>query len=49
MPRATTLEGSYAINSKVKLGGTLFLKARDMDFGNNEDYRRLMLDVVVKY
>jgi hypothetical protein len=47
--RGRKLEASYTINSKVKLGGTLFLKARDMDFGNNEDYRRLMLDVVVKY
>ncbi|NCF34024.1 MAG: hypothetical protein GWP50_10705 [Proteobacteria bacterium] len=43
------LEASYAINSKVKLGGTLFLNARDMDFGDNEDYRRLMLDVAEKY
>lgn len=43
------LEASYAINSKVKFGGTLFLKATDMDFGDKEDYRRLMLDAVIKY
>lgn len=43
------LSASYAISKKVKVGGTLFLNDRNMDFGTEQDYRRLMLDFSVKY
>ncbi|NCF45549.1 MAG: hypothetical protein GWP70_12130 [Proteobacteria bacterium] len=43
------LSASYSLNKKVKLGATLFLNDRDRDLGNDEDYQRLMLDLVVKY
>lgn len=43
------LSASYSLNKKVKLGATLFLNDRDRDFGDDDDYQRLMLDLVIKY
>lgn len=43
------LSTSYAFNKKVKVGGTLFLNDRNMDFGTEQDYTRFMLDLSVKY
>ena len=43
------LSASYSLNEKVKLGATLFLNDRDRDFGDDDDYQRLMLDFVIKY
>lgn len=43
------LSTSYAFNKKVKVGGTLFLNDRNMDFGIEQDYTRFMLDLSVKY
>jgi hypothetical protein len=40
---------SYAISKKIKLGGTVFLNDRNVDFGNEQDYQRFMLDLSVKY
>ena len=40
---------SYAFNKKVKVGGTLFLNDRNVDFGTEQDYTRFMLDLSVKY
>lgn len=43
------LAASYSFNKKVKVGGTLFLNERNVDFGNEEDYTRFMLDLMIKY
>lgn len=43
------LSASYAISKKIKVGGTLFLNDRNVDFGTEQDYQRLMLDLSVKY
>ena len=43
------LSASYAISKKVKLGGTLFLNDRNVDFGTEQEYRRFMLDLAIKY
>jgi hypothetical protein len=43
------LQAAYAFSKKVSVGGTLFLNDRGTDFGNDDDYRRFMLDLVVKY
>lgn len=43
------LAASYSFNNKVKVGGTLFLNERNLDFGNEEDYTRFMLDLMIKY
>ena len=43
------LSASYSLNKKVKLGATLFLNDRDRDFGDDDDFQRLMLDLVIKY
>jgi len=43
------LSTSYAFNKKVKIGGTLFLNDRNVDFGTEQDYTRFMLDLSVKY
>ena len=43
------LSTGYAFNKKVKVGGTLFLNDRNVDFGTEQDYTRFMLDLSVKY
>ena len=43
------LSAGYSLTSKISLKGTLFLNERNMDVGNEEDFRRLMLDVSFKY
>ena len=43
------LSASYSLSKKVKLGATLFLNDRDRDLGDDDDYQRLMLDLVIKY
>ena len=43
------LKAGYALTSKVSLNGTLFLNERGVDFGDGDDYRRLQLDISIKY
>ncbi|NKB97900.1 MAG: hypothetical protein GKR90_05300 [Pseudomonadales bacterium] len=43
------LRSSYALSQNVNLSGTLFLNDRNIDFGNEEQYKRLMLDISFKY
>lgn len=43
------LQAGYALTERVDLSGTLFLNKRNIDFGNEEDYKRLQLDVSFKY
>lgn len=43
------LEASFALSKKVKLVSTLFLNDRNVDFGVEQEFRRFMFDVVVKY
>jgi hypothetical protein len=43
------LQTSYALSKGISLKGTLFLNDRNVDFGSEEDFKRLMLDVSFKY
>ena len=43
------LRTSYAVNKQISLNGTLFLNDRNIDFGNEEEFKRLMLDISFKY
>ena len=43
------LQTSYALTKKIGLKGTLFLNDRMVDFGTEEDFKRLMLDISFKY
>ncbi len=43
------LSASYPLASKISLKGTLFLNDRNMDFGTEESFKRLMLDISFKY
>lgn len=43
------LRSSYALGRNVSLSGTLFLNDRNIDFGNEEEFKRLMLDISFKY
>lgn len=43
------LTAGYAISKVISLRGTLFLNKRNVDFGSEEDFKRLMLDISVKY
>ena len=43
------ISADYALSKRVGLRGTLFLNDRNIDFGNEEDFTRLMLDINFKY
>ena len=43
------LQASYTLSNSIGLQGTLFLNDRNMDFGTEQDFKRLMLDVSFKY
>ena len=43
------ISGKYAINDRWQLGVTYFDTQRGVDLGDNEDYKRLMLDTEFKY
>ncbi|MGK0224763.1 MAG: hypothetical protein ACI9ON_004020, partial [Limisphaerales bacterium] len=43
------LQASYSLSKSIGLTGTLFLNERNIDFGSEEDYKRLMLDISFKY
>lgn len=43
------LASSYALGQRTKLSATVFLNERNLDFGRNEDFRRLQLDVQFKF
>ena len=43
------LQAGYALTNKISLRGTLFLNERNIDFGVEEDFTRLMLDIGFKY
>lgn len=43
------LKAGYALTNKVSLNGTLFLNDRGVDFGDDDDYKRLQLDISIKY
>lgn len=39
----------YPLTAKIGLRGTLFLNDRNIEFGSEESYKRLMLDISFKY
>ncbi len=43
------LQAGYSLTNKIGLKGTLFLNERNVDFGTEEDFKRLMLDISFKY
>ena len=43
------LSAGYSISKSISLKGTLFLNDRNIDFGTEEEYKRLMLDISFKY
>ena len=43
------LQTGYALSKKIALKGTLFLNDRNVDFGTEEEFKRLMLDISFKY
>jgi hypothetical protein len=47
--RGHILQASYALTKKIGLKGTLFLNDRNVDFGDEEAFKRLMLDISFKY
>jgi hypothetical protein len=47
--RGHRLQASYSLSKNIGLTGTLFLNERNIDFGSEEDYKRLMLDISFKY
>ena len=43
------ISSRYALTRQISLTGTLFLNDRHIDFGSEEQYKRLMLDISFKY
>ena len=43
------LQVGYAISKRIGLRGTLFLNDRNIDFGAEEEFKRLMLDISFKF
>jgi hypothetical protein len=43
------LQAGYSLTKGIGLNGTLFLNDRNMDFGSEESFKRLMLDISFKY
>ena len=43
------LQAGYSISKQIGLKGTLFLNDRNVDFGSEEEFKRLMLDISFKY
>ena len=43
------LSGKYAFNNRWTLGFTYFDTQRNVDLGEEEDYKRLMIDTAFKY
>lgn len=43
------LQTSYALSKRISVKGTLFLNERFVDIGEEEDYKRLQLDISFKY
>ncbi|MGI9323638.1 MAG: putative porin [Pseudomonadales bacterium] len=43
------LQAGYSLSKRIGLRGTLFLNDRNVDFGDEEDFKRLMLDISFKY
>ena len=43
------LQAGYSLSKSIGLKGTLFLNDRNVDFGTEEDFKRLMLDISFKY
>lgn len=43
------LTARYKLSKNIGLRGTLFLNDRNIDFGAEEDFKRLMLDISFKY
>ena len=43
------LQASYALSKQIGLKGTFFLNDRNVDFGTEQDFKRLMLDISFKY
>lgn len=43
------LQVGYAVSKRIGLRGTLFLNDRNVDFGTEEEFKRLMLDISFKY
>jgi hypothetical protein len=43
------LQAGYSLTKSIGLKGTLFLNDRNVDFGAEEDFKRLMLDISFKY
>lgn len=42
-------QASYALSKQIGLKGTFFLNEQNIDFGLEEDFKRLMLDISFKY
>ena len=47
--RGHILQASYSLTKRIGLKGTLFVNERNIDFGEEEDFKRLMLDISFKY
>lgn len=47
--RGHLLRAGYALTSQVSINSSLFINERNVDFGETEDYKRLMLDLSFKY
>lgn len=43
------LQAGYALSKKISLSSSLFLNDRSVDFGTEESFRRLMLDISFKH
>lgn len=43
------VSAGYALSERIALKGTLFFNKRNIDFGTEEDFKRLMLDISFKY
>ncbi len=43
------LQAGYSLTKRISLKGTLFLNDRNVDFGTEEEFKRLMLDISFKY
>ena len=43
------LKTGYALNKKISLSSSLFLNDRNVDFGTEESFKRLMLDISFKH
>ncbi len=47
--RGHILSSRYALGQRTQLGATLFLNERNIDFGNEQDFARLMLDLAFRF